>query len=75
MSRILDQDPARMQDVAGYVEDLREHELGFEPQEMIPGLVLAILRLSLFTPDPTQVIDEVIEMLSCSEEELLDNAA
>ena len=62
MSRILDK--SRAAEIADEVIGQMEYDGQLLVDEILPGLAEAILRLSKQTSNPTQVIDEVIDMLT-----------
>ena len=62
-SRILNQDPDLAGAVADSVVELFQTDLGYEPEEAIPGLVAAIVVFALMTENPRQALDEAIDLL------------
>ena len=44
--------------------DLIQHDLGYEPEDAIPGLMAAAVVFALMTSDPQQALDEAVDMLS-----------
>ena len=44
--------------------DFTSTDLGFEPEEVIPGLMAATVAFALMTANPRQALDEAIDMLS-----------
>ena len=61
MSRILITD--KDAEVANVIVDALQ-EAGFEPEEAIPGLVVAISALAEVTSNPEQALDEVANMIA-----------
>ena len=51
------------------VVDFIQNDLGYEPEEALPGLMAASVVFALMTADPRQALDEAVAMLSDDAEE------
>lgn len=66
MAKVLDTYSAAT--IADALEEFLD-DLGFPPEEAIPGLVMGILRLSLKTKSPDEALDEAANLLADAEVE------
>ena len=54
--------PDHAADVAALMDDLLD-EAGYEPEELIPGLVVEIGRLAEKLPNPVRAVEEAADLL------------
>ena len=66
---ILSRDPDRAAEISESVVDFVQNDLGYPPEEAIPGLMAAVLVFALMTTDPQQALDEAVDMFDTSDPE------